>query len=578
MRRALAALVLAVALPMPGLADLVVQPGETLSEIAERNGVGLQQLMRLNGIQNPKLVQAGQRLVLPGAAKGGDAKGGTVVVQPGETLSEIAERNGIGLQQLMRLNGIQNPAMVEAGRRLVVSGGSTAAGSGVRNSRSFSYTVKEGETLSELAERYDTTVQLLLQRNRIGSPSELQAGSQLLIPGNRPTTSSGTSSSGMASRAATSKPAGLAYSSKDKEHVVQAGESLSQIAEGYKLPLDRLVVINNISNPDLVISGTRLKLTAPPPLNPARPTPPAKSTSVASQASQKPASPKPAPAKPPGAKPSAKAPTPATKAQSFPAAPTSKPQLTPQVLAAKPAAAQANPSNALTPSRAQAQTVPVQNSPVQTGRSASPAAISAASSVAIAAAAKPAANAATTTATAAPTAAATSTAAATKSTTALTTTATATAAAPTANASAMAGVRVARGSSAPGNSAIGNSAAGTAIAGTAAGVTPTTGGAVATRALGGSKPQPSPITTKPVGPDWRTYGPMSVDWANWQSMGGSYVTPSLNGEGQPLYTAINCGARKLNATSQSGQWKTWESPRNDAEQQLVNDLCKAKGG
>jgi hypothetical protein len=45
-----------------------------------------------------------------------------------------------------------------------------------------------------------------------------------------------------------------------------------------------------------------------------------------------------------------------------------------------------------------------------------------------------------------------------------------------------------------------------------------------------------------------------------------------------LYTAINCGARKLNATSQSGQWKTWESPRNDAEQQLVNDLCKAKGG
>lgn len=147
----------------------------------------------------------------------------------------------------------------------------------------------------------------------------------------------------------------------------------------------------------------------------------------------------------------------------------------------------------------------------------------------------------------------------------------------------MGGVRVARGSSAPGSSAIGNSAGGTAIAGTAAagtaaGVTPTTGSAVATRALGGTKSQPSPITTKSVNPDWRTYGPMSVDWANWQSMGGSYVTPSLNGEGQPLYTAINCGARKLNATSQSGQWKTWESPRNDAEQQLVNDLCKAKGG
>jgi LysM repeat protein len=569
MRRALAALVLAVALPLPGLADLVVQPGETLSEIAERNGVGLQQLMRLNGIQNPKLVQAGQRLVLPGAANtaatrsrgsrsnggsagnGGAGNGGTVVVQPGETLSEIAERNGIGLQQLMRLNGIQNPAMVEAGRRLVISGGSTAVGSGVRNSRSFSYTVKEGETLSELAERYDTTVQLLLQRNRIGSPSELQAGSQLLIPGNRPTTSSGPSSSGTASRAATSKPAAPAYNSKDREHVVQAGESLSQIAEVYKLPLDRLVVINNISNPDLMISGTRLKLTAPPPVNPA------KSTGVASQAS-----PKPAPAKPAGAKPSAKATTPAATAQSFPAAPTSKPRVAPQVVAAKPAAVQVNPSKPLTPSRAPGQTGPAQSgrSPSSPVASAPTSARTAARTAAMAAAAKPAANAATTAATATQTAAATSTAAA-----------------PTTNAPAMAGVRVARGSSAPGSAAIGNRAAGTAAGGTAPGLTPATSGAVATRALGGSKSQPSPMTPKSVGPDWRTYGPISVDWANWQSMGGSYVTPSLNGEGQPLYTAINCGARKLNATSQGGQWKTWDSPRNDAEQQLVDDLCKAKG-
>lgn len=68
-----------------------------------------------------------------------------------------------------------------------------------------------------------------------------------------------------------------------------------------------------------------------------------------------------------------------------------------------------------------------------------------------------------------------------------------------------------------------------------------------------------------------------MDWANWQPMGGSFVAPSLNAEGQPLYTAINCGARKLNATSQTGQWRTWEAPRNDSEQQLVSDLCKAKG-
>ena len=84
-------------------------------------------------------------------------------------------------------------------------------------------------------------------------------------------------------------------------------------------------------------------------------------------------------------------------------------------------------------------------------------------------------------------------------------------------------------------------------------------------------------STKPNGPDWRSYGPLQVDWANWQSMGGSYVAPTLNGQGQPLYLAINCGARKLNTTTQSGQWKTWDAPQAEFEQQLVSDLCKAKG-
>jgi hypothetical protein len=59
-------------------------------------------------------------------------------------------------------------------------------------------------------------------------------------------------------------------------------------------------------------------------------------------------------------------------------------------------------------------------------------------------------------------------------------------------------------------------------------------------------------------------------------MGGSFVTPSLNGEGQPLYLAINCSARRLNATGQSGQWKSWDPPQSEFEQQLISDLCKAR--
>ena len=93
-----------------------------------------------------------------------------------------------------------------------------------------------------------------------------------------------------------------------------------------------------------------------------------------------------------------------------------------------------------------------------------------------------------------------------------------------------------------------------------------------------AKAQPSSNTAAGSTPDWRSYGPLQVDWANWQSMGGSYVAPSLNSEGQPLYLAINCNAKRLNATGQSGAWKTWDAPQSDFEQKLITDLCRAKPG
>ncbi len=88
------------------------------------------------------------------------------------------------------------------------------------------------------------------------------------------------------------------------------------------------------------------------------------------------------------------------------------------------------------------------------------------------------------------------------------------------------------------------------------------------------KPQPTAIVAK--GTDWRSYGPLQVDWANWQPMGGSQVVPSLNSDGQALYLAVNCAAEKLNVTGGDGSWKTWASPKRSFEKDLIKDRCKAK--
>jgi LysM repeat protein len=461
MRRSLAALALAVVLPLPGLApaaalaNVVVQPGETLSEIADRHGVSLNRLMQANGITNPNLVVAGQRLVLPGGRSAGSAsRSGSVTVQPGETLSEIADRQGISLTRLMQANGITNPNLVVAGQRLVLPGArGTATAAAPKPQPTAPYTVKSGETLSEIADRFGTSTERLIQLNRVSNPNLVVAGTRLAIPG-RP--------SSAASPRSTPAPRNA------KEHVVRSGESLSTIADKHGMPVERLVALNKIDDPDLVVAGTRLKLQAPPPVKA-----PAKAAAQPK--------PKPAASKPPASN-TASIPTPKPKPVTTAAAPVTTPQPKPAIQA-EAAATTATVATSAIATKPAVAAKPAVSTPV----------------------AKPTSNLQTAT---------------------------------------------------------------TGVAATTA--TP------AARPKASSKVSSKVSSSKAQGPDWRSYGPLQVDWANWQPMGGSYVAPTLNGDGKSVYLAVNCGARKLNATSQSGQWKSWDAPQTDFEEQLISDICKAR--
>ena len=59
-RRSAALLALALLLPLPGLAgEVVVKPGDTLGELAERYGTTVERLMQLNGLRSPLVIVCG---------------------------------------------------------------------------------------------------------------------------------------------------------------------------------------------------------------------------------------------------------------------------------------------------------------------------------------------------------------------------------------------------------------------------------------------------------------------------------------------------------------------------------------
>jgi LysM repeat protein len=494
MRRCFVALALAMVLPLPVVAaEVTVRPGETLSELAERHGVSVERLLKANGLSNANHVEAGRKLVLPPGASSqtsirraasGSSRtaAGVVVVQPGETLSEIAEREGISLSRLMQLNGISKADAVQAGSRLVLGGGAASprtTASRTAATGGAAVVVRPGDTLSQIAEREGTSVSRLMQLNGIAKPDDLQVGSKLLL-GNG-------SASGVAAAAKPKpSPGPSSYPSNASTHEVKPGDSLSGISEGYGVPMSRLLALNGISDPNKVNVGTKLQLRGSVP-----------TASRPASVAAKPAS---------------------TNTVKAVAAAPSKP--TPKPASSQPLAshtANASPSANRT-TLASANAAPITGS-----------AVSARPSVAV-----------------------------------------------TPNSGTTAATAASRGSLANGAKP---TTLAMASASPASGSRPNLASTTprpAQVATAAASSRPAQASATPSKPDWRTYGPLQVDWANWQPMGGSLVAPTLNADGRSLYLAINCGARKLNATGKAGQWKTWDDPQTDFESQIVSDLCKSR--
>ncbi|MEA5442884.1 LysM peptidoglycan-binding domain-containing protein, partial [Cyanobium gracile] len=183
MRRPLLALALAMVLPLPVLAaEVVVKPGETLSDIAARYKVSVSTLMKVNGISDPDLVEAGRALTLPGGAVRARAAGGSLTVARGETLSEIAERHGITVSRLMQLNGLSTADHIEAGQKLVVpSSGNARAAATSYNRKASEHVVRRGESLSGIAEGYGVPLKQLIAINRISDPNHVESGTRLRL-------------------------------------------------------------------------------------------------------------------------------------------------------------------------------------------------------------------------------------------------------------------------------------------------------------------------------------------------------------------------------------------------------------
>lgn len=179
-------------------ANYTVKSGDTIGGIGTKYGVSYKKIMSDNGLTST-VIYPGQTLKINGAstqkttkqpAKTTTSKAPTYTVKSGDTLSVIASRYGTTYMKLMAENNLKSTA-IYVGQKLNVSGKTTTISTAQKEKTETAstspknistYTVKSGDTLGAIANRYQITYQQLMTLNSLKSTT-IYVGQTLKISG-----------------------------------------------------------------------------------------------------------------------------------------------------------------------------------------------------------------------------------------------------------------------------------------------------------------------------------------------------------------------------------------------------------
>lgn len=259
-----------------------VKSGENLSVIADRYGISVTKLKKINNLKSEHL-QVKQRLkiedekeisvvekVLVESVKKhsndstlaqssvvkSDART-THKVQKGETLFTLSKLYGKSVDELREMNNLKD-SKIFLGQEIIVEKPVEIAQQvpvetpkpALAEKEATTYKVKKGETLSSIARKFDTTQDELISLNQLAN-NKILAGQDLKVVAQKTPTS--TPASGDASVA--SRPAVV---NEPVSHKVAAGESLYSISKLYNISIDELKAHNNLSTNKLQLGQTLL--------------------------------------------------------------------------------------------------------------------------------------------------------------------------------------------------------------------------------------------------------------------------------------------------------------------------------
>ena len=192
-----------------------VKKGDSLWSIANKYGTSVEELKKVNNLTS-NVLSSGQLLKLPGTSKENTVN--TYTVKRGDTLYSIASKYNISVDKLKKINNLTSNNL-SIGQTLNLIDKTD----NITSEDYDYYTVKNGDTLYSIANKFDTTVSKIKELNNLPN-NMLSVGQMIKIPGNLSST-----------------------------YVVKSGDTLWSIAKDNNISVDKLKEINNLTSNNLTI-------------------------------------------------------------------------------------------------------------------------------------------------------------------------------------------------------------------------------------------------------------------------------------------------------------------------------------
>src|SRR5215212_7547322 len=153
----------------------IVQSGDTLSFIASRFNVAVNDLMAANPSLDPNLLAEGQRIIIPGL-EGVSGILETEIISFGDSLRSLSRRTQVADEQLKKLNRLVSPTELYVGTSLIIPTQEQ------QEALSTRVTASAGESLLELAVKQNSDPWTLVSVNKLNGTWDTLPGDILYSP------------------------------------------------------------------------------------------------------------------------------------------------------------------------------------------------------------------------------------------------------------------------------------------------------------------------------------------------------------------------------------------------------------